>query len=181
MAMPHIHTDPGEHDTTASAFIIRLDGPEPRILLHVHKKLGILLQPGGHVELKETPWQAILHEITEETGFRHEQLKILQPQLRLRQLSGAILHPAAIYQITHHFDGELDHWHTDTGYAFLADGDPIGKPDDNESTDLRWYTESEIEAIPVGGLPENVRDIARYALSDCLPNWEPLPLDTYAA
>jgi len=53
--MSHIHTNPGEHDQTVSAFIIRTDTAEPELLLHVHKKLGVLLQPGGHIELNETP------------------------------------------------------------------------------------------------------------------------------
>lgn len=35
--MSHIHTNPGEHDLAASAFIIRTDAPEPQLLLHVHK------------------------------------------------------------------------------------------------------------------------------------------------
>jgi 8-oxo-dGTP pyrophosphatase MutT (NUDIX family) len=56
--MPHIHTGPGEHDHTASAVIIRNESDGPKVLLHLHKKLNRLLQPGGHVELHETPWQA---------------------------------------------------------------------------------------------------------------------------
>jgi 8-oxo-dGTP diphosphatase len=66
--MAHIHTKPGQHDFTASAFIIRIDTPKPKVLLHMHKKLGVLLQPGGHIELNENPWQAVHHEIEEETG-----------------------------------------------------------------------------------------------------------------
>lgn len=46
--MAHIHTNPGEHDLTASAFIVRDDFAKPRLMLHMHKKLGVLLQPGGH-------------------------------------------------------------------------------------------------------------------------------------
>lgn len=36
--MSHIHTKPGQHDFTASAFIIRTDGTEPRAMVHMHKK-----------------------------------------------------------------------------------------------------------------------------------------------
>jgi hypothetical protein len=49
--MAHIHTEPGQHDFTASAFIIRLDRlderGQPKLLLHKHKKLHKLLQFGG--------------------------------------------------------------------------------------------------------------------------------------
>lgn len=82
--MAHIHTNPGEHDLTASAFIVRDDFEEPRLLLHMHKKLHILLQPGGHVELNENPWQAIEHELREETGYTFDELEVLQPKDRLR-------------------------------------------------------------------------------------------------
>lgn len=102
-SMPHIHTEPGQHDQTASAFIIRTDTPEPAVLFHMHKKVHILLQPGGHIELHETPWQAVLHEIHEETGYELSQLTILQPQQRIRTLSGAVNHPMLINQNTHLF------------------------------------------------------------------------------
>ena len=59
--MAHIHNEPGQHDLTVSAFIINVSDKEnPKILLCRHKKLGKLLQPGGHVELDENPWQAVL-------------------------------------------------------------------------------------------------------------------------
>ena len=45
--MAHIHTEPGQHDFTASAFIIRTDTPEPKLLLHRHKLVGKYLQIGG--------------------------------------------------------------------------------------------------------------------------------------
>ena len=49
--MAHIHE---KIDFTTSVFIVR-DG---KVLLHKHKKLGIWLQPGGHIELDEDPNQA---------------------------------------------------------------------------------------------------------------------------
>ena len=61
--MPHIQTGPGQHDTTSRALIVRLDTPSPQILLHIHKKYGRLMQLGGHVELTETPWQAVLTDL----------------------------------------------------------------------------------------------------------------------
>ena len=42
---------------------------KPRgILLLVHRRLGIWLQPGGHVDPGETPWEAARRETVEETG-----------------------------------------------------------------------------------------------------------------
>lgn len=67
--MPHIHTEPGQHDLTVSAYIVRMDLPEPAIILHKHRKLNKWLQFGGHVEPHENPWQAVQREIREESGY----------------------------------------------------------------------------------------------------------------
>lgn len=49
--MPHTVTEPGGHCPTVSAWVVRTDlGPEPRVLVHRHKRYDLLLQPGGHVE-----------------------------------------------------------------------------------------------------------------------------------
>ncbi len=93
--MSHIHTAPGQHDATVSAFIIRID-TEPLVLLHKHKKLGILGQIGGHVELHENPWQAIQHEIKEESGYDITDLMILQPKPIIHDLRGGQLTPIPI-------------------------------------------------------------------------------------
>ena len=84
--MPHIHTAPVEHVFTASAYIIRLDQKEPMLLLHKHKKLHVFLQFGGHIEPHETPWEAITHELLEESGYELGQLELLQPTSRIKQV-----------------------------------------------------------------------------------------------
>ena len=170
--MAHIHTEPGQHDHTASAFIVRIDETEPRVLLHMHKKLGVLLQPGGHVELSETPWQAVLHEITEETGYDISQFRLLQPKLRIKSIGGAVLHPQPLVHNTHHFDPAGIHKHTDVSYAFVTDEYPSGQPDDGESLDQRWLSLREIEALPDDEIYQNVRDIVSFLLTDVLREGE---------
>lgn len=54
------------HDWTASVLILREDR---RVLLLFHSKLGVWLGPGGHVEPGESPDQAALREVREETGL----------------------------------------------------------------------------------------------------------------
>lgn len=187
--MPHIHTNPGQHDHTASAFILRtpLDARPSfdniRLLVHMHKKFGVLLQPGGHIELNETPWDAINHEIQEETGFDMEQLYLLQPNDRyaVKTLShpNSILHPIPFFHNTHDA-GEDGHRHTDITYLFVTNEEPRHELAEDESQDLRWLTLDEIMNTPANEIAEVVKDAAGVAVSivegidwnDPDPDWQ---------
>ncbi len=153
--MPHIHTKPGQHDTTVSGFIVRTDLKEPKLLLHKHKKLGRYIQFGGHVELHETPWQALIHELREESGYAVSQLSLLQPNQRISSLTGVKLHPVAVYHLTHKFDEK--HFHTDLGYAFVAKGEPEAAIADNESNEVIMVTRNELVNLPADLTFESVR------------------------
>ncbi|PLX21947.1 DNA mismatch repair protein MutT [Candidatus Parcubacteria bacterium] len=50
---------------TSSAIIVE----QNKILLIFHKKLGVWLYPGGHIEEDEHPDEALLREVKEETGL----------------------------------------------------------------------------------------------------------------
>jgi 8-oxo-dGTP pyrophosphatase MutT (NUDIX family) len=176
-AMPHINEGPGEHDPTVSAYIIRTDFDEPKIMLHKHRKIGKWLQFGGHIEKQETPWQAISHEVPEETGYAMSQLQILQPADRFKTTASNIIHPVPAYDITHPFPG-LDHYHNDRGYVFVADQEPQGDIDERESHDIGLFTLAEIEHLE--DIIPDVRDVSRYVLEVCLAKWEPLPISTFA-
>jgi 8-oxo-dGTP pyrophosphatase MutT (NUDIX family) len=52
---------------TASALVLREDR---RLLLIHHRKLGVWLYPGGHIDPWETPDEAVVREVHEETGLR---------------------------------------------------------------------------------------------------------------
>ena len=43
---------------------------EGKVLLHWHRKLGMWLPPGGHIEEGELPDEAAVREVWEETGLR---------------------------------------------------------------------------------------------------------------
>ena len=168
--MPHIHTTPGQHDHTAGAFIVRTDGSEPRALLHMHRKLGKLLQVGGHTELEETPWQTIAHELSEESGYRLDELQVLQPVARIKSLPTGKLHPYPVVVNTHTISP--DHFHTEIAFAFAATGDPAGHIADGESSDLRWLTSSELDALDASEVYLDVKAIYKFMFEECLNNWE---------
>jgi 8-oxo-dGTP pyrophosphatase MutT (NUDIX family) len=53
----------GRHFTVA-VFVVW----EGKVLLHFHRKLGMWLPPGGHIERDELPDEAAVREVLEETG-----------------------------------------------------------------------------------------------------------------
>ena len=168
--MPHIHTEPGQHDHTASAVIIRTDESEPQVLLHRHKKHGVYMQFGGHIELHETPWQAVQHELLEESGYDIGQLTLLQPKDRIKELPSVVLHPQPVCVNTHKFkDG---HYHTDSIYVFTADATPKNSVGEGETGDFKLLTRQQLLELSDEHIFPDVREICLYMLDNCLPNWE---------
>lgn len=171
--MPHIHTDPGQHDHTASAYIFRTDTVEPTVMLHQHKLLHKYLQFGGHVELHENPWAALTHEIREESGYDLAQLQLLQPPYPLlthQDKRGTIVHPTPFSIMTYPF-ADQDHYHTDLGYAFVTGQHPAHAVADGESNHIKLLTKSEVLALPEHKLPENARSNILYAFAHVIDHW----------
>jgi 8-oxo-dGTP diphosphatase len=166
--VPHIHTEPGQHDITASAWIVRQIDGVPHVLVHMHRKFNKLMQVGGHVEIDETPWQTLAHELKEESGYSLSDLRILQPDAEMPAIAEAIVHPVPVLSNTHRVS--VDHYHSDYCYAFVADAAPTESPNEDESQDLRWITINDLEqAVTDGTAWKDVLDIYRYVVEKCLP------------
>lgn len=167
--MPHLNTMPNGHDQTMSAFIFRYFENEPKIMLHKHKKLNSYMQFGGHIEKEENPWQTIVHEIKEESGYDIKQLKILQPELRIVSLTGAVVHPIPFCKNTHPMPD--NHFHSDSSLLFATHEPPKYKPDDGESADIIYLSKDEVNDLKDNEIVENVKEqiIAAYELF--IPNW----------
>jgi 8-oxo-dGTP pyrophosphatase MutT (NUDIX family) len=130
---------------TASALVI--DPERGRVLLTLHRKLGLWLQMGGHCERQDTTLAgAALREATEESGI---------PGLRL---SGE---PVKLDRHEVPCAGR-DHppsYHLDVQYAAVAPRDAAAVISE-ESLDLRWF--------PYDGLPDetdtSVRELVARSL-----------------
>lgn len=168
--MPHIHNEPGQHDLTVSAFILNRQG---HILVHKHKRLNRYMQPGGHVELHEDPWTALLREIKEETGYTPEQLFLKVPPMAMIDNFVAdpkCFHPYPISFNTHPI-GDDGHYHTDLGYAFkIFDSKPYTEPAEGESRDILWIDRFNIDNVAYN-IPRNVQTIMKYVTTDVMKEW----------
>jgi 8-oxo-dGTP pyrophosphatase MutT (NUDIX family) len=110
---------------TASAIVVGRRGT----VLHLHKRLGRWMQPGGHVDPGETPPVAARREAIEELG-----LEVAHPR------GGPLL----IHLDVH--EAALGHTHLDLRYLlFGADDDPHPPP--GESPEARWYDWAEADSI----------------------------------
>lgn len=117
---------------TASAIVVSDAGD--KVALHLHKRLNMWLQPGGHIDAGETPADAALREAVEETGLpvRH-------------QRGGGVLFHLDVHP------GPKGHTHHDLRYLVRAPEVPP-QPGEGESPDVRWFTWDEAYAIADAGL-----------------------------
>jgi len=134
--------DPFDRDAdpvhvTGSAIVV---GPRGTVL-HWHKRIGGWLQPGGHVDGGETPWEAALREAHEETGL-------------------PVRHPAGGPLLVHldvHDAGA--HVHLDLRYLLHGD-DAEPCPPPGESQQVRWFSLADAIAIADPALVDGLRRVA---------------------
>ena len=123
-----------DRDFTASGLVVN----EGRVLLVRHRKLDRWLQPGGHVEPRETPDEAAVREVREETGVR---MRIHGGFLPTAEYPDAEDLPEP-FRINLHevHDG---HWHVD--FAYLGRVRQFGEPTDEDAHDgQRWVSRDEL-------------------------------------
>ncbi len=148
--MAHIHE---KIDFTASIYIVF----ENKVLLHKHKKLGIWLPPGGHIELDEDPNQAAIREAKEETGLDIE--LIGNPTAGLAAMTGRVDLIPPKFLNRHFFDKNTgEHEHVDSVY--FARAKSADARHEIEGGDIRWFSKEDIEKNELGIFP----DIQKYAL-----------------
>jgi 8-oxo-dGTP pyrophosphatase MutT (NUDIX family) len=136
------HADPIH--VTASAIVV---GPRGTVL-HLHKRLGRWMQPGGHIDAGEAPPAAALREATEELGLHVE-------------------HPGDGPQLLHVdvHEAALGHTHLDLRYLLIG-GEADPDPPPGESPRARWCSWDEAMSMS--------DDALRSALPVARTAWEAL-------
>jgi 8-oxo-dGTP pyrophosphatase MutT (NUDIX family) len=126
---------------TASAIVV---GPRG-VVLHRHRRLHRWLQPGGHVDLEETPPEAAVRECVEETG-----LPVSHPS------DGPILAHLDVHTAAR------GHVHLDLRYLLWAPDLPPA-PGPEESQEVAWFSWEAALAIADDALAGGLRSARRLA------------------
>lgn len=122
-----------------------------QVLLIQHRKLGVWLPPGGHVEENETPDDAVLREIAEETGVA---ARIVSPKrLALRDDRCGELHQPLLV-LLEDIEGGGRHLHIDLIYLCEAEADAL-HAQETETTGIGWFAPENVSMIETY---DNVRE-----------------------
>lgn len=140
-----------DRDFVAGAFVVR----EGKVLFLNHKKYGIWLQPGGHVEPGETPDEAAVRETREETGL---EVEVVGEEEEFENFNAVDL-PNPFNVNLHEI--EEGHWHLDFQYIVEIVGETEEYEYDDE--DMKWLSKEDLKSEECE-MPENVRRSALKAL-----------------
>jgi 8-oxo-dGTP pyrophosphatase MutT (NUDIX family) len=137
-----------DHHITASALVVSTRG----VILHRHKRLGIWVQPGGHVDAREWPDVAAIRETSEETGLQ-------------------VHHPDAPWLI--HVDvhpGPRGHTHYDLRYLLVSNGDDPAPPE-GESEDVAWFSWADAPSRAVDTMSGALARLRRDDVAAVMARW----------
>lgn len=155
--MPHIHTADGEFDFMVSGYLVH----DNRTLLIKHKYLPIWTPPAGHIEVNQTPIDALFADIKEEAGIDSSHLTIVETQKSSAKFKrGDAVRLPLPFDLEHHSITD-SHRHINLAYIVKTDTDNV-EPGIGESNTFKWFTKKELDEFTETS--DSIRSSALYAL-----------------
>ena len=133
-------------DLVVGGYLIHND----KVLLIHHKKLNLWLPVGGHIDLNETPDQALKREFKEETNLDIE----IIGNFSIPLVGNTKENLALPFHTNVHNVGDHDHC---CFYYLCETTDPSQLITNNELKGAEWFTKDDLEQKRV---PEDVKHIA---------------------
>jgi 8-oxo-dGTP pyrophosphatase MutT (NUDIX family) len=137
----------------AGVLIIREDGK--KVLLIKHKKLGVWIYPGGHIEEEENPLDCAIRESKEETGAT---FRVLNSNGFSIDFGTAKSLPQPLV-VMNEIVPYSDHPHEHFDMIYLGVASSTNFQCNEESSDCKWFDRDEIDNISTF---ENVKKIIKY-------------------
>jgi non-canonical purine NTP pyrophosphatase (RdgB/HAM1 family) len=141
---------------TASALVF---GTDDRVLLIDHVKSGLWLPPGGHIEPGETPAEAAVREVREETGV---EARIITGPVFEHPAVTSHTPPLMIIEATAADPVNGPHQHIDFLYACRAAGGDELQLAAGEVTGARWAALADLDSLAV---PAELPELVMHALA----------------
>ncbi|MFE1949717.1 NUDIX hydrolase [Streptomyces sp. NPDC059524] len=116
-------------------YFVVLDQTRGQLLLVAHRKAGLWLPAGGHVEPGEDPWAAVVRECREELDIGAE--------------ASPVTGRAPLFLSVTETRGQGTHTDVSLWYLLDADADSITSYDQAEFSAIRWLTEEQVLGEPV--------------------------------
>jgi ADP-ribose pyrophosphatase YjhB (NUDIX family) len=138
---------------TATTFVVHQD----KVLLHRHKRYGVWLPAGGHIERDELPEIAAVREVKEETGL---DVTLYNPdrQIFMPDDEACQLH-RPMYLMLENINPY--HQHIDFIYYATAVSNQLN-PANGETDRIKWFNETDLMTTK---MPTNVQVCAQEALA----------------
>jgi 8-oxo-dGTP pyrophosphatase MutT (NUDIX family) len=150
------------HKHPTSSVFVFCQAPEGwRLGLIKHPRLGRMMIPGGHVEQEESPAEAALREVAEETGLNVRMVSPPAAPLPGGYRPRLVAQPWWIVEYAVPPDGHhgADHVHIDHLYVSVADGaEPVTEP----AHPFGWYAAADLAGLYMF---EDARALAHRLLS----------------
>lgn len=139
---------PPTRDFTATTFVIHED---QTLLLH-HRKLGMWLPPGGHIDPDELPDEAARREVREESGLEVELLQ------QASMLGHVVVLPQPYCILLE--DIAPGHQHIDLIYFARVTGGELSHAE-REALAAHWLTWEQLDSPDIA---EDIRELGRRAI-----------------
>jgi 8-oxo-dGTP diphosphatase len=136
-----------------------------KVLMIKHKKLGVWLYPGGHMDEGEFPHDCALREMEEETGLKAELIDTRKIEFSEKETYKVPSPFAVVVEKVNYKDGA--HIHYDMIYLAKPGSGDL-KQNAAETDSIGWFSAKELDSLETF---DNVRKVAQAALKHAEENF----------
>ena len=141
----------------AGVLIFSEDGR--KVLLVKHRKLGMWIYPGGHIEKSENPLECAIRESKEETGASFEILSTSDFTIDSVSAKSTPQPLVLMNELVPYSEGPHEHF----DMIYLGKATSSEFKNNEESSDCKWIDEGEIEGLETFS---NVKEIIKFGFTE---------------